>query len=76
MKPIAELAYCTNVHPGETLARTKAMLDQHAVRVRELVSANTGKPQQTLGIGLWLSAQSARDLLTEPEGIVRFRAWL
>jgi hypothetical protein len=71
MKPIAELAYCTNVHPGETLARTKAMLDQHAVRVRAL-----SRPGATLGIGLWLSAQSARELLTEHEGIVRFRAWL
>ena len=76
MKPIAELAYCTNVHPGETLARTKAMLEQHAVRVRELSCQTSGNAQQTLGIGLWLSAQSARELLAETEGIVRFRGWL
>ena len=76
MKPIAELAYCTNVHPGETLARTKAMLEQHAVRVRELSCRTSGNAQQTLGIGLWLSAQSARELLAETEGIVRFRGWL
>jgi hypothetical protein len=70
-KPRAQLAYCTNVHPGDTLARTKAMLEQHAVRVRTLFA-----PEGTLGIGLWLSAQAARDLLAEREGLVRFRAWL
>jgi hypothetical protein len=69
--PAAQLAYCTNVHPGETLARTKAMLEQHAVRVRELTA-----PNGTLGIGLWLSAQSARELLLEADGVARFREWL
>ncbi|RLS95370.1 MAG: hypothetical protein DWI12_04760 [Planctomycetota bacterium] len=71
MKPRAALAYCTNVHPGDTLARTKAMLEQHATRVRELACPNT-----MLGLGLWLSAQSARELLTETDGIARFRDWL
>ena len=71
MKPIAELAYCTNVHPGDTLARTKAMLDQHAVRVRSLAC-----PNGTLGLGLWLSAQSATELLHETDGLARFRGWL
>ena len=69
--PAAQLAYCTNVHPGETLARTKAMLEQHAVRVRALAA-----PNGTLGIGLWLSAQSARELLLEADGVARFRDWL
>ena len=71
MKPRAALAYCTNVHSGDTLARTKAMLEQHATRVRELACPNT-----MLGLGLWLSAQSARELLTETDGIARFRDWL
>ncbi len=71
MKPIAELAYCTNVHPGDTLARTKAMLDQHATRVRTLAC-----PNGTLGLGLWLSAQSAHELLAETDGLARFRGWL
>jgi len=70
-RPTAQLAYCTNVHPGETLARTKSMLDQHAVRVRALAA-----PDEMLGIGLWLSAQSARELLLETDGIARFRDWL
>ncbi len=70
-RPTAQLAYCTNVHPGETLARTKSMLDQHAVRVRALAA-----PDEMLGIGLWLSAQSARELLLEADGIARFRDWL
>ena len=54
-QPAAQLAYCTNVHAGDTLARTRAMLDQHAVRVRSLFA-----PDSELGIGLWLSAQAAR----------------
>lgn len=70
-RPAATLAYCTNVHPGDTLARTKAMLEQHAVRVRELSC-----PGRTLGIGLWLSAQAARELLAEPDAIAGFRDWL
>jgi sugar phosphate isomerase/epimerase len=70
-RPIAQLAYCTNVHPGETLARTMTMLEQHAVRVRSL-HAPTGE----LPVGLWLSAQSARELLSEADGIARFRDWL
>ena len=70
-KPFAQLAYCTNVHPGDTLARTKSMLDQHATRVRTLFA-----PKGTLGIGLWLSAQSARELLSEADGIPRFRGFL
>jgi sugar phosphate isomerase/epimerase len=69
------LAYCTNVHPGDTLARTKAMLEQHAVRVRALALPDA--PLDTpLGIGLWLSAQSARELLAEADGTARFRDWL
>jgi sugar phosphate isomerase/epimerase len=70
-RPLAQLAYCTNVHPGDTLARTKSMLEQHAVRVRALAC-----PDAPLGIGLWLSAQSARELLAEPDGTARFADWL
>ena len=79
MSPTVQLAYCTNVHPGETLARTKAMLAQHAVRVRELVMAQSSADDARgpeLGLGLWLSAQSARELLLEPDGVARFRDWL
>jgi hypothetical protein len=69
--PRAQLAYCTNVHPGDTLARTKSMLEQHATRVRELFT-----PSGELGIGLWLSAQAARELLAEQDGTARLRDWL
>ncbi len=69
--PFAQLAYCTNVHPGDTLARTKSMLDQHATRVREIFT-----PTGELGVGLWLSAQTARELLAETDGVARFRDWL
>jgi sugar phosphate isomerase/epimerase len=69
--PLATLAYCTNVHPGDTLARTKAMLEQHSTRVRDIAA-----PGGTLGLGLWLSAAAARELLAEPDAVPRFRDWL
>ena len=65
------LGYCTNVHAGATLAETKASLERHAVRVRELVS-----PQAPLPLGLWLSARSAHALATEPDGPRRLRDWM
>lgn len=71
MKPIASLSYCTNVHPGETLARMKAMLEQHAVRVRDLAC-----PGGDLGIGLWLSAAGVRELRDDADGVPRLRDWL
>jgi hypothetical protein len=33
-------------------------------------------PTGELGVGLWLSAQTARELLTETDGVARFRDWL
>ena len=52
------LAYCTNVHAGVTLEQTMANLDEHAVAVRGRVC-----PDGQLGVGLWLSAQAARETL-------------
>ena len=69
--PNATLAYCTNVHPGDTLARTKEMLERHATRVRALVA-----PAGDLPIGLWLSAQAVREVLADPDGAARLGDWL
>lgn len=69
--PHATLAYCTNVHPGDTLARTKEMLERHATRVRALVA-----PAGDLPIGLWLSAQAVREVLADPDGAARLGDWL
>jgi hypothetical protein len=43
------LSYCSNVHPGRSLAEVEQGLDQYLVPVR----ANYGAP---LTAGLWLAA--------------------
>lgn len=63
--------YCTNVHAGRTLAETEANLGRFAPRVRELV-APPGDPNAEIGLGLWLSAESAREL-RETRGARAFR---
>lgn len=64
------LAYCTNIHRGETWPDTFAALRQHTSRVRQAVSPGT-----PYGIGLRLSAQAAAELAHAGE-LDRFRYWL
>lgn len=66
----AHLAYCTNVHRGESWAETMAALDRHVLAVRRRVAP--GKPY---GLGLRLSAQAALELGAGDE-LVKFRRWL
>ena len=65
-----KLAYCTNVHAGADLAQTRQNLLRHAVQVKRQCS-----PNQSMGIGLWLSAQTAHDLLQQ-EQTDEFADWL
>src|SRR5262249_33377383 len=51
------LAYCTNIHRGETWAETFAALQQYCLAVRQRVC-----PDRPYAIGLRLSAQAAKDL--------------
>ena len=51
------LAYCTNVHAGTNLKETVRNIETYAPAVR-----NAFCPHEQLGIGLWLSAESAREL--------------
>lgn len=51
--PGTMLGYCTNVHAGANLDATIRNLRQYASAVRRLVS-----PNDTMGIGLWLSAEA------------------
>ncbi|MBC7773419.1 MAG: metabolite traffic protein EboE [Pyrinomonadaceae bacterium] len=51
----SSLGYCTNVHAGHDLASTIANLRRYAVDVRSQLNV----PE--LGIGLWLSADAARE---------------
>ena len=51
------LAYCTNIHRGESWDETFAALKQHTLAVRDRVAG--GRPY---AIGLRLSAVAAREL--------------
>ena len=64
------LAYCTNVHRGETWAETFDSLNQYTLRVRERVC-----PKQPYAIGLRLSSQAAEDL-SDPQALLEFQRWL
>jgi hypothetical protein len=64
------LAYCTNVHRGESWAETFHSLKTHALRVRDRVAA--GRP---FVLGLRLSDQASRELI-EAGASREFRLWL
>jgi hypothetical protein len=64
------LGYCTNVHAGASLSQTRENLQRHATQVKRLFS-----PDEPMGIGLWLSANSARELVQARE-VEAFAAWL
>ncbi len=65
------LAYCTNVHPGETLAEIWKALKRHALPLKRLAS-----PEGPLGVGLYLPAAAAEPLAARPESAGDFRAFL
>lgn len=58
----ASLGYCTNVHAGHDLASTMANLRHHAADVRRQLNV----PE--LGIGLWLSAEAAKEAVGQLGG--------
>ncbi len=62
--------YCTNVHAGATLDATRANLERHALAVKAAYS-----PNRPMGIGLWLAAQAAQELVASG-GAPGFRDWL
>jgi hypothetical protein len=64
------LAYCTNVHRGETWAETFSTLEKHTLIVRERVAAG-----QPYAIGLRLGQRAAAEL-ADRETLARFRRWL
>lgn len=64
------LAYCTNIHRGETWAEIFSALQRHTLAVRDRVAA--GKP---FAIGLRLGATAAREL-ADPARLTEFRRWL
>lgn len=64
------IGYCTNVHAGADLAQTRGNLERYACEVRRRLS-----PHQPMGLGLWLSASSARSIL-EGDTLPRWHDWL
>ncbi|MFI9835353.1 metabolite traffic protein EboE [Streptomyces sp. NPDC051913] len=64
------LAYCTNVHPAETLDGVLAQLRDHCEPVRRRLG------RDRLGIGLWLAADAARTLDSDPGALRTLRAEL
>ena len=64
------LSYCTNIHPGESWPEVRANLERYLVPVRERVA-----PGRPFGVGLRLSAESAR-ALAAPDTLEEFRAFL
>jgi sugar phosphate isomerase/epimerase len=64
------LAYCTNVHPAETLDGVLAQLGTYCEPVRHRLGVDR------LGIGLWLAEDAARTLDTDPRALRTLRAEL
>ncbi len=64
------LAYCTNVHPAETLDGVLAQLREYCEPVRRRLG------RDRLGIGLWLARDAARALVTDPAALRGLRAEL
>jgi hypothetical protein len=64
------LAYCTNIHRGESWPQTFETLERYTLAVRARVS-----PSKPYAIGLRLGDQASREL-SEPKTLASFRRWL
>lgn len=64
------LAYCTNVHPAETLDGVLAQLRDHCEPVRRRLG------RDRLGIGLWLAKDAAHALSADPAALRGLRCEL
>ncbi|MEU6820051.1 metabolite traffic protein EboE [Streptomyces atriruber] len=64
------LAYCTNVHPAETLDGVLAQLRDHCEPVRKRLG------RDRIGIGLWLAKDAASALITDPAALRGLRTEL
>ena len=59
------LSYCTNVHPGRSVAEVEAGLDRYTVQVLQ----RFGQP---LAAGLWLARPVVSELRTSPQALAAF----
>ena len=67
---LVHLAYCTNVHPAETVNGVLAQLRDHCEPVRRRLG------RDRLGIGLWLARDAARALVIDPAALRGLRGEL
>ncbi len=63
------LSYCTNVHPGRSVAEVEWGLDGYTLPVRRAVA-------QPLAAGLWLAKPVVDELLATPDALPAFAAAL
>jgi sugar phosphate isomerase/epimerase len=59
------LSYCTNVHPGRSVAEVEAGLDRYTVPIRQRFG-------HALAAGLWLARPVMSELLAAPNGVAHF----
>ena len=59
------LSYCTNVHPGRTVAEVEDGLERYTVPIRDGFGSE-------LAAGLWLAAPVIRELEQNADGVTRF----
>jgi sugar phosphate isomerase/epimerase len=59
------LSYCTNVHPGRTVAEVEAGMDRYTVPIARAF----GRP---LAAGLWLANAVVGEMLAASDGVARF----
>jgi sugar phosphate isomerase/epimerase len=64
------LAYCTNIHRGQTWVETWEALKRYTLAVRDRVS-----PKAPYAIGLRLSDQASREL-SDSKQLLAFQSWL
>lgn len=65
---MAELTYCSNIHPGEHWADVMHNLDSHALEVKAQLNSSAPFP-----LGLRIAQQAA--LEADAQAIAEFRAW-
>ncbi len=70
LSPAQHLAYCTNIHRGESWPEIFHALQRHTLAVRRRVC-----PDRPYAIGLRLSDHASREL-SEPAALLAFQKWL
>lgn len=66
----AHIAYCSNVHPGESINKVNNNLIKHFSAVR------AQRNLTEMASGLWLSAKAADELLAQPQRLADFKQLL